>query len=280
MLALVQESGPKLTDWLTAVGGLLVFAATVALAFLAYRQMRTLAAQAKAAQEQVHVMREVASDEAAAVREQIDASVALAKSSADTASAARAQIELLRDQTEAAKRQSEVAEAALSASVRPLLVDIPSHTMRPAQMAPWNLDESGQPQKRELDISEIAADVTGRGAWLRVPIRNVGAGVARVLAASVTLKHPIGGAVVSGTVPSVVVNGEYGRVLFWVPPGFEENDPLTHLLRSNETLIVEVAYSDLAGRQETATSLTLSKTGPDYRVIDVEPEHPRRLTAS
>lgn len=51
MISLVQDAGPKLTDWLTAVGGLLVFAATAVLAFLAYKQMGKLATQAQAAKD-------------------------------------------------------------------------------------------------------------------------------------------------------------------------------------------------------------------------------------
>jgi hypothetical protein len=46
-----------------------------------------------------------------------------------TAAAAQQELEFLRDQTDAAKRQSRAAEAALNASVLPVLLDIPQHTM-------------------------------------------------------------------------------------------------------------------------------------------------------
>jgi hypothetical protein len=93
-----------LTDWLTVIGGFLVFAATAALAFLAYRQMQTLGVQSKAAQDQVkaaneqvkaandqvEIMRRASADEAAAMRDQIKASVEHGEA---TREAARAQLQ-------------------------------------------------------------------------------------------------------------------------------------------------------------------------------------------
>jgi hypothetical protein len=65
-----------LTDWLTAIGGVGAFLATGVLAILAYKQMDTLREQAGSARDQVAIMRAVAADDAAAVHEQIAASIA------------------------------------------------------------------------------------------------------------------------------------------------------------------------------------------------------------
>ncbi len=56
-------------EWLTAIGGVGAFGATVALAFLAFNQIG-------AARDQVEIMRKSAADDARTVREQIEASIA------------------------------------------------------------------------------------------------------------------------------------------------------------------------------------------------------------
>ena len=57
--------------------------------------------------------------------------------------------------------------------------------------------------------------------------------------------------------------------------------PVVYLLRTGADLVVEVAYRDVADRQEAASSLYLSKSGTTdrtYRVTRVDPGHPPRLT--
>jgi hypothetical protein len=112
-----------------------------------------------------------------------------------------------------------------------------------------------------MDVSEISAGFNDQGAWLRVPVRNVGAGVARVLSAAVTVadERP-GGPVMQGGGPSVIAPGEHGRILFWGSPGSEHEPVLRRLLDSSDRLLVEVPYCDLAGRQEAAVVLTLAST--------------------
>jgi hypothetical protein len=212
--------------WLTAIGGLLVFAATAVLARLAYRQMLVAA------------------------------------------------------------RGTEVAEDALAASVRPLLISVPRHTARP--IVPTAAERlaltmpGGVNLPTEVDVSEIFSRVDAEGARLNVPVRNVGAGVARILAANVTARGDSDAApVVPSTSDSAVIApGEHGYVTFEPDPRSEDNTLLTTLLAIEEApLLVEVAYSDIAGRQETATSLILQRHEDRYRVVDVSPDHTRRLTA-
>ena len=70
-----------------------------------------------------------------------------------TADAAVRDLELLGDQTEAATRQSEAAEAALNASVRPLLIDVPLYTTRTIQVQ----EEPAKMGPADVDLSVISA---------------------------------------------------------------------------------------------------------------------------
>jgi hypothetical protein len=106
---------------------------------------------------------------------------ALADSGQKTASAAERELALLGDQAEAVKRQSEVAEAALQASIKPLLIDVPLHSMQAGYVG----SRSGSAHTDFSVNSEIMPEM--RTGSLTVPVRNVGAGVARGLSAVVTV---------------------------------------------------------------------------------------------
>jgi hypothetical protein len=189
-----------------------------------------------------------------------------------------------RKQTNAMRRQSRTAEAALNASIRPLLVDVPRHTMRTIHVQ----ERPGEKHPEELDVSAILASVgeTTRTGSLVVPVRNVGAGVALGLAAAATFdRDAVGSPIARGEAPSVIAAGEPDAIWFSDtpgPPSVAAETPLVRLLREDkEDLVVEVAYSDVAGRQESATSLYLTKSGTtdrDYRVTRVVPGHRPRLT--
>jgi hypothetical protein len=246
----------QLTDWLTAVGSLLGFAAMAVLAGLGLQPDDHARGPGAGARDQVEIMRKSSADEAAAVREQIEASVALAAATKETADAARQELDLLRDQADAARRQGDVAEAALNASVRPLLIDVARHTLRdtPLNVAITSDGQSTGAATRPVDFSIIRWDIRENDAWPRVPVRNVRARVARVIAAAVTVSREgaIGEPVVSGVVPSVIGAGEHAYVMFRATADTEERRfaDLSRLLQSEEEIVVEVACSDLAGRQE------------------------------
>ncbi|MGI8557878.1 MAG: hypothetical protein ACR2ND_06165 [Solirubrobacteraceae bacterium] len=104
----------KLTDWLTASGGVGAFVATAILAGvavmqmgLARAQMSKLDDQVKAAQEQVDAMRETSAAELAVVREQIDASVEQGRA--------------VRDQVDAAVEQGRAIREAARAQLQPIV---------------------------------------------------------------------------------------------------------------------------------------------------------------
>lgn len=118
---------------------------------------------------------------------------------------------------------------------------------------------------------------------LDVPVRNVGAGVARLLAAAVTIGRDgaFGEPVARGEVPSAIAQQEHDRVTFPGSVSGAEGSSLEHLLMSSEDLVIEVAYSGLAGRREAATSLYMTKSGMTdraYRVRPVVPGAQRRFT--
>ncbi len=210
---------------------------------------------------------------------------ALAKSGQETADAAKStaaaaerELELVRAQADAARRQTEAAEAALQASIKPLLVGVPLD-YRPAAAR----DSRSMSRSASTDFSVRSGVGDQRTGSLSVPVRNVGAGVARGLSAVVTVarRDAIGEPVARGYAPSLIVAGEIDRVTFEDTPGpasVAAVTPLVRLLQSDDDLVVEVAYSDVAGRQEAATSLYLTTVGETHLVTSVEPGHERRLT--
>lgn len=132
-----------------------------------------------------------------------------------------------------------------------------------------------------------SVDEVSRIAHLMVPVRNVGAGPALGLAAAATVAREgtVGEPVARGEAASVIAAAEIGRIWFEDTPGpasVAAETPLVRLLRSDEDLVVEVASSDVAGGQEAATSLYLTKSGRTdraYRVTRVVLGHAPRLTA-
>jgi hypothetical protein len=200
----------------------------------------------------------------------------LAKSGEATATAAKQELNLLGDQAESTRRQSEAAEAALNASVRPLLLDVPRHTYRPVV-------EGYRRQLEQVDVSAIIAVADRDEVSLTVPIRNAGAGIALVVAVAITVARDgaIGEPVVPGEPPSAVVAREEAAVFFEETGGSDQRVALEHLLTCGEDLVIEVAYTDIAGRQEAATLLYVTQTGQaaqKLRVRRVVPAQPRRWT--
>lgn len=110
---------------------------------------------------------------------------------------------------------------------------------------------------------------------MTVPIRNVGAGVARLSAAVLTYarEDAIEVPLVPGEPPSVIAPGELDWIRYeWIEGDAER--PLAVMLDADEHLVIEVAYSDLSERQEAATRLYLVKSGRTdrtHRVRDVSP---------
>lgn len=198
----------------------------------------------------------------------------------------------MRQQGVTMQRQTEAAEEALNASVRPLVVDVPRRTTQTValsfheQMRCRNRPEES-PGRREIDASRIVSseDVEeSEPPFLTVPIRNVGPGVALVVAARLAVASQDLRNVLSanGEMTNVIAPGEIVRVTF------QHHEPqpgwLLQRMRSDEALVVEIAYTDVSGRQPTASRLSLArvKDDPDrsYSVPQTYPFVERLLTAS
>ena len=122
---------------------------------------------------------------------------------------------LLRSQADATHRQSVAAEAALNASARPLLIDIPRHTMKTIQVQ----EKAGIKRPEEVDLSVIRSETSERAhtGRMTVPVRNVGAGAGLGLAAAAGLvieQGAVGATVARGKAPSVIAAGQSGVIWF------------------------------------------------------------------
>jgi hypothetical protein len=158
----------------------------------------------------------------------------MAKSAQQAADAARQELELLAEQADASKRQSQAAEQAFRASIKPVLVQ--------ASQAP-------------------RGTISPEGELLVVPVKNIGAGIARFASAGVaySFERQINIESVSPSQlmsewsslePAPLPQGEEGQVFFT----FETQPDGFHCLSSNRDLFVRITYTDLSGAQR-ATSL-------------------------
>jgi hypothetical protein len=182
--------------------------------------------------------------------------------------AAAGQVELLRAQTESLWRQSDAAEAALNASIRPLITSVPRPTIMRIpieQTDVWRMVPSQVrqvPPATEIDASEIREAKIDDRPTLLVPVRNVGSGVARLVRAALSTERLVTPSIYvqTKTPPSVIGVDEVANIVFSTG---EEHEPmpgwLEILLGGDEPLLVEVRYTDVAGRQETATTIVLKR---------------------
>jgi hypothetical protein len=143
------------------------------------------------------------------------ATYSLARKTRDLATSGKRTAIAAEKELEHAGRQTEAAEAALSSSVRPMVIDVPRFTMRtmPAEDRPGETEE--------VDASPTFASIgESRTGSLLVPVRNVGAGVALGLAAAATFaQSAVGNPVARGMAPSVLAAGELGAIRFADTPG-------------------------------------------------------------
>jgi len=184
------------------------------------------------------------------------------KALADTATK---ELTLVEKQIAETQRQSVTAEAALTASIRPVLVDVPRPTFRRGpKTTTLNPAGFGTKSTADIDVSQIRSESADERLYLIVPVRNVGPGPARVTAVTVTAagEGQTGAPVAVGRGPSVIAAGEVAEVRFTAETG-SGPAKLIQLLRTDDDLVVEASYTDVAGRQGAASQLLLQKRGPD-----------------
>jgi len=215
----------------------------------------------------------------------------LAQSGQQTADAAEGELLQIRQQTEAAQKQGVAAEEALSVSVRPLLLDSPEEWplklwMRvlfrvlhiPVSMLPGPFRRARI--SSEIHGSRVNTLVTDEAALAFLTVRNVGAGLARIHAAVIA---PAEGGIIgeplasASTSPSVIAPADKNDITF-----MDESGALRKLLLSDRNAVIEIAYSDIANRQDAATIFYMSRLPGvnEYYLIDrVDPGRRRQLTA-
>jgi hypothetical protein len=214
----------------------------------------------------------------------------LASSGDRTAEAAVKQLDELKSQTGAAQQHAAAAQEALDAATRPLLIDVPRFTMQPRALTEderlrYRNRTHEMPPFAEEDASQILVELPSddfpRGL-LRVPVRNIGAGPAIVQAARLA-QTPLdmrGDLRASGVMQSVVAPSQIVIV------EFEHQEPkpgwLGQLLGSDQILVMELTYTDIAERQLTSTRLFITGNANDparetFTVAQVEPLKPPQL---
>lgn len=200
---------------------------------------------------------------------------ALAKSSSD-------ELGLLNEQTEAARRQSIAAEAALRASVRPYLLDVPRGTMKTiarGDVFPYVLAgfrrHPPPSETRVVDLSIVDQYLPPHDEgspeldyWLRVPVRNVGAGVA-ILGDTHLVLHGHGRVLTGTTSANALPPGEVAGLVFEVEPGAWEWDAAERSALARSPVTATVMYTDSAGEQAARAQIQLLvDEAKDYYVAD------------
>lgn len=211
----------------------------------------------------------------------------LAESGRQAALTGDRQLQELKNQAVEARRQSNAAETALNASVRALIVNVPFGTGLKIPLGPeppggFRQTEPGAPDPTPpLDLATINDELNSLDdALLYLPVRNVGPGVAVFVRdkTRVTLDATRRPVVPGITAVDVLAPGEATYLVFRSDAEREEGD-LALILSKAEHLIVEVAYTDLSGRQEAATQIKIGRRDDTgrydvARVFFREPESP------
>ncbi|HEV3002090.1 MAG TPA: hypothetical protein VGW75_15210 [Solirubrobacteraceae bacterium] len=157
-----------------------------------------------------------------------------------------------------AARSSRAAQRTLVAPTRPLLTDVPRARGQPRQEVDL---PDGSREVGQGEIVEHAGD-----AWLSVPVRNVGRGMAivdacraEILTADVELS--------SGSVarPQVEPDAET-RLPVWVGRASEHFPTLREAIARGAGIVARLAYTDIAGDQRQVLSMQLARrsAGPWY----------------
>ena len=199
---------------------------------------------------------------------------------------AKEQVTAVREHAEAAQKQSTLAEAALNASIRPLLVEVPPGMVK--EVKAWNWFAFGvlgtqekQRDTEKIDISRVRFKIDEDGEEqtseidMTVPIRNVGVGPAMLRGVRLEVPLEDGGVhiVVGRAEHSTLPVAEATNLLFEVPYGTADWEPLRSAAERRANLTAEAIYTDLGGKQESRTLIHLKGTGEEavtYKVLTSE----------
>jgi hypothetical protein len=216
---------PNVINSLVAIGALLT-------AIFALFAIRASNKTAQAAVDQAKSSEKVA----AASEMQADAT-------RDSVNAALKELALVQDQVDVGKAQVEVSQAAVRATVRPIIVDIP-----PGQFLTTVL-------KITVDRAAVTADLADGVLLLDVPFRNIGPGPAFIETGGVRFgidALPLPGEPFRGAVAS----GEFGSLRLVLKTGETGFDTLVEQITEHREFRAAVTYTDV-GITEYETAFTL-----------------------
>jgi hypothetical protein len=227
-VVLAAESSPWEFGWeaLVAIGTLALALATAGLAW----STRRLAAR---------------------TTEEVELSGRLVEESQRQAHATQRQAQVAHDALAAAREQTRISQLTLDAQVRPVLIDVPLDLATEEQMVYPGRDEPVIGHRGAVQVSASDTEVL-----ISLPWRNAGAGLAMIRGLAVRVGTELGPPPVM-ILPANLPPKEYGRASFRAAPGDAAFAPLREVIQQQQSLSVEVGYSDLAGQQYTLSRFDL-----------------------
>jgi hypothetical protein len=259
------------TDWneWVGIGTLALAVATAILAFVSAAGVRVAARAGK----DTRSLAETSEQEVRVLGEQIGIQ--------------REEVDAVLAQAEASRLQVETSQAALRATVRPILVNVPFGSIAPREPVQDGV-RIGPGDDQFALVAPFAIHVAqsneGPSLYVSVPARNVGTGVAIVQDAAI-LSNDLRARWDGTATVSVVPPGERTRATFRFPAVLH-GDPLADeraVRIHNDMLgqdsgvrrfVVDIVYSDISGEQPTRSrfeiaSISSREQPPNWRVLKV-----------
>lgn len=166
-----------------------------------------------------------------------------------------------RDEVKAATRELDLTQRSFESSTRPVLVEVPQQTF----MESWQDIRAGGSRQRERDRADVIVS-TGQGElYCRLPIRNVGTGLAVVRRAEMGWMAPAisWSVAIPGAIPPNEI--AYARFNAASPDAAAQE-----LAEGAETFQVTITYSDLAAVRIAKTVFLVSRMKPPgWAVVEV-----------
>jgi hypothetical protein len=144
-----------------------------------------------------------------------------------------------------ANDQMRIAQQTLGAQIRPVLIDVP-----PDLSIEEPVFYGGVEDRLAGHHGSVHAGATANGVTISLPFRNAGAGLAIIRAVGLRVGAPIPSPPVT-IMPANVPVGEKGRINFALPLDHPVTRAVQDALRAHGSFSIDVAYTDLAGEQQT-----------------------------
>jgi hypothetical protein len=152
-----------------------------------------------------------------------------------------------------AARAARSAERSAVGQTRPLLLDVP---LEPLQDASYVALIDGDTHRVQFR-GEILAN--SDDAWMSIPVRNAGQGLAKIELATVLHSDFIEGGAhgAAGWTRSNIPRGEETRIEMWIPQSSADHAVLKDAMARGDPLTLSVTYTDLFGENRETAKLYL-----------------------